>query len=58
MCTNLWQYRLQVDKHSSGNMLLSVRLAEGVQGVVPSTDGYVGGHLLAWQYAVLQRAPT
>ena len=58
MCTNLWQYRLQVDKHSSGNMLLSVCLAEGVEGVVPSTDGLVGGHLLAWQYAVLQRAPT
>ena len=27
---------------------------EGVEGVVSSTDGFVGGHLPVWLYAMLQ----
>ena len=47
--------RLQVDKHSSGNVLSGARLAEeGVEGVVSSADGFVGGHLPVWLYAVFQ----
>ena len=47
--------RLQVDKHSSGNVLPGARLAEeGVEGVVSSTDGFVRGHLPVWLYAMLQ----
>ena len=47
--------RLQVDKHGSGNVFPGARLAEeGVEGVVSSADGFVGGHLPVWLYAMLQ----
>ena len=47
--------RLQVDKHSSGNVFPGARFTEeGVEGVVSSTDGFVGGHLPVWLYAMLQ----
>ena len=36
-------------------MLPGARLAEeGVEGVVSSADGFVGGHLPVWLYAMLQ----
>ena len=47
--------RLQVDKHSSGNVLPGACLAEeGVEGVISSADGFVRGHLPVWLYAMLQ----
>ena len=47
--------RFQVDKHSSRNVLSGARLAEeGVEGVISSTDGFVGGHLPVWLYTMLQ----
>ena len=47
--------RLQVDKHSSGNVFPGARLAEeGVEGIISSADGFVGGHLPVWLYAMLQ----
>ena len=47
--------RFEVDKHSSGDVLSSARLAEeGIKGIVSSTDGFVGGHLTVWLDAVLQ----
>ena len=57
ICTGVLTYdsRLQVDKHRSGNVLPGTRLAEeGVEGVVSSADGFVGGHLPVWLYAMLQ----
>ena len=49
---NSW---FQVDKHSSGNVFPGARLAEeGVEGVISSADGFVGGHLSVWLYAMLQ----
>ena len=36
-------------------MLSGACLAEeGVEGIISSTDGFVGGHLPVWLYAVLQ----
>ena len=47
--------RLQVDKHSSGNVLPGACLAEeGVEGVISSADGFVRGHLPVWLYTMLQ----
>ena len=57
LCTGSLTYdsRLQVDKHSSGNVFPGARLAEeGVEGVVSSADGFVRGHLPVWLYAMLQ----
>ena len=53
---NLTDYgRLQVHKHSSGNVLARPGLAEkGVGGVVPATNSLVRGHLAVWLDTVLQ----
>ena len=46
---------LQVNKHSSGDVLPSACLAEeGVESVISSTDGFIRGHLSIWLDAVLQ----
>ena len=46
---------LQVNKHSSGDMLSGPCLTkEGVESIISSTDGFVGGHLTVWLDAVLQ----
>ena len=54
ICALTYNSKLQVDKHCSGNMLSSTCLT-GVEGLVLSDDAFVGGHLPAWLYAVLQR---
>ena len=47
--------RFQVNEHSSGDILPSTRLTEeSIEGVVTSTNGFIGGHLTIWLYAVLQ----
>ena len=46
---------LQVNKHSSGDVLSGARLTkEGVESVISSTDGFIRGHLTIWLDAVLQ----
>ena len=47
--------RLEIDEHGTGNVLASSGLAEeGVEGVVTTSDGLVGGHLAVGLDAVLQ----
>ena len=49
---NSW---LKVDKHSTGYMLPCTSFTEeGVEGVIPSTNGLVRGHLTVWLDPVLQ----
>ena len=46
---------LEVDKHGTGNVLAGAGLREeGVEGVVASTDGLVGGHLAVRLDSVLE----
>lgn len=46
---------LQIHKHSPGHMLPSPGFTkEVVEGVVPSTDGLVAGHLSIWLDPVFQ----
>ena len=47
--------RLQIHKHSARDMLSSSCLAEeSVEGIVASSDGFVGGHLTVRLDAVLE----
>ena len=47
--------RLEVNKHGAGNVFPGARLTEeGVEGVISTADGFVGGHLPVWLYAMLQ----
>ena len=47
--------RFQVNEHSSGDILPGTRLTEeSIEGVVTSTNDFIGGHLSIWLYAMLQ----
>jgi len=47
--------RFQVNEHSSGDILPRTGLTEeSVEGVVTSTNGFIGGHLSIRLYAMLQ----
>jgi len=46
---------LKIDVHGTGNVLASTSLREeGVEGIITSTDGLVGGHLTIGLDAVLE----
>ena len=47
--------RFQVDENSARHVLTSTGLGEeGVEGVITTTDGLVGGHLTIWLDTVLE----
>ena len=55
-CSNLvndgW---LQVEENASWNMLSSSGLGEeGVESIITTTDGFIGGHLTVWLNTVLE----
>jgi len=46
---------LQIEEHSAGHMLASTSLTEeGVEGIITTTDGLIGGHLTIRLDTVLQ----
>merc|ERR1719198_1154691 len=55
-CANLVDHgRFQVNEHTPGNMLACSSLREeGVEGIIPTTNGLVAWHLPIWLNTVLQ----